>query len=360
MTTAERAAGLASTARAFEPWLGRITADALLELVRAELGDAAMLDEFRPAGAKLTRAIAPRSILHVLSGNTPHAGLQTVLRGVLLGSHNFCKFPTGGLAEVSAFVAALPAGLASHVECSETLPEEWLRRADAIVVFGDDPTIAHFRGLARPEQIFCAHGHRVSFGIVLGDPAGAVEPAAKDASLFDQQGCLSPHGFFVRGDARAFAQALARAMADFNVRSPRRALSATEHARIRAIREDYRFRAANDDRCQVWMSGDGASTDWTVINDGATPGFIASPLDRVVWVKPLPADLASALAPVERHLGAVGYWPRQLEHARWIADQVPGASRICPMGEMQFPPLTWHQDGLPVLSSLVRWVDVEL
>ena len=66
------------------------------------------------------------------------------------------------------------------------------------------------------------------------------------------------------------------------------------------------------------------------------------------------------LAPVAAHLSAVGYWGPGLENARWVARQVAGISRICPLGEMQFPPLTWHQDGAPVLSSLVSWLDLEI
>jgi hypothetical protein len=37
-----------------------------------------------------------------------------------------------------------------------------------------------------------------------------------------------------------------------------------------------------------------------------------------------------------------------------------GVSRICPVGRMQFPPVTWHQDGQPVLTPLVRWIDCEM
>ena len=36
-----------------------------------------------------------------------------------------------------------------------------------------------------------------------------------------------------------------------------------------------------------------------------------------------------------------------------------GASRYCPLGAMQQPPLTWHQDGAPPLGALVRWIDLE-
>ena len=43
---------------------------------------------------------------------------------------------------------------------------------------------------------------------------------------------------------------------------------------------------------------------------------------------------------------------RQL--ARW------GVLRICPLGQMQNPPLTWRHDGRPALGELVTWADYEL
>jgi len=43
---------------------------------------------------------------------------------------------------------------------------------------------------------------------------------------------------------------------------------------------------------------------------------------------------------------------RQL--ARW------GVLRICPLGQMQNPPLTWRHDGRPALGDLVTWTDYEL
>ena len=41
------------------------------------------------------------------------------------------------------------------------------------------------------------------------------------------------------------------------------------------------------------------------------------------------------------------------ELARW------GATRICPLGQMQNPPLTWRHDGRPSLGDLVTWTDWE-
>jgi hypothetical protein len=362
LSSAERAEGLAQAAAGFAPWLGPVSAEDLLGLIRAELGHEAILDDFQTHGGHFAKAAGPDVILHVVSGNTPHAGLQSLLRGLLLGSHNLCKLPAGGLPEITAFRDALPPELAPRVELSETLPDEWIARADALIVFGSDETVAALRQRARPGQTFIAHGHRVSLGLVLDDSAGASIPAAaRAASLFDQQGCLSPHGFYVRGDAenaRAYAARLADAMRDFNRTQPRAALPAGESARIGALREDWRFRAANDPaRFGLWHSE--RSTAWTVLFEAADPVFRASPLNRVVFVKPLPEDLPAALAPARAHLSAIGLWPATRENADWLASLDLGASRLCPLERMQSPPLTWRQDGAPVLAGLVRWIGFE-
>lgn len=36
-----------------------------------------------------------------------------------------------------------------------------------------------------------------------------------------------------------------------------------------------------------------------------------------------------------------------------------GCTRICPPGAMPFPSMRWHHDGLPTLSAMVRYCDVE-
>ena len=40
--------------------------------------------------------------------------------------------------------------------------------------------------------------------------------------------------------------------------------------------------------------------------------------------------------------------------ARW------GVTRVCPLGQMQNPPLAWRHDGRPALANLVRWTDWEI
>ncbi len=352
-----RSVALAAAASSFS-FLGEVSAKSLRALIAVELGDADALDRFVPHGIHHSRAVAPAGILHILSSNTPAAALQSLLRGLLLGSRNFCKLPSGGLPEVAQFLAALPPDLRALVETSEQLPGDWLACADAIIVFGSDETIAHFRALAQPWQTFIAHGHKLSFGIVFDDPTFAsAAAAARDASVFDQQGCLSPHVIYVRESdtftALAYAERVAAEMAAFEKHTPRGPLTLSEANSIRTLREETTFRAANGEPLALFASAD---TAWTVIAD-PTPGFPSSPLNRVLFIKPLPADLAATLAPVRAHLSTCGIWPSTKEHAEFAAHL--GVTRICPLGAMQQPPLTWHHDGAPVLAPLVRWIDWE-
>lgn len=354
MTTADRARALASAAGAF-PLLGGITADCLLETVRLELGHPEILDGFRPYGAHFSKAIPRGPLLHVLSGNTPHAGLQSLIRGLLLGAKNRMKLPSGGLPEIERFVQGLPEALRDLVALRPDLPDEWLREAGAVIVYGSDETVAHFRRRTPGGAVFEPHPHRISLGVLFADPSGtAAALAASDASAFNQKGCLSPHDFYAAGDARGFAGRLAEAMAEYERRDPRGPVTVAEAAEIANMRANYRFRAASDPRVQLWESP--GSSAWTVIYE-EDPWFAASCLNRVVFVKPLPDDLAAALGPAIDAVAAVGIWPAAPAHAEAAAALRP--SRICPLGRMQTPPATWHQEGRQNLAPLTRWVDFE-
>ena len=88
-----------------------------------------------------------------------------------------------------------------------------------------------------------------------------------------------------------------------------------------------------------------------------SPGFPRSPLNRFVFVKPLPADFVAELREVHPHLSCAGFWPATPAHAHKLAPL--GVSRLCPLGQMQSPPWTWLQDGTPALAPLVRWVGAD-
>jgi hypothetical protein len=359
MNTAQRAVALARAAEPFRALLGPTSADDLLAWVATELGDARVLDGWVPHGAVHTKASSPATILHVVSGNTPHAALQSLIGGLLLGSRNLVKLPRDGIIEVEEFVSRLPAELQAAVETSGELPGAWLDAAEAVIVYGSDETIAALRSRVAPGKIFIGHGHKASLGIVWEDPDFvSCAGAARDASLFDQQGCLSPQVFYVRevrpGFARDYAGELAAAMDQFNRTHPRGPISVAEKAEIANLRAAYRFRAAGDLRVALWEGG--GNLDWTVVYEEDS-WFTASPLNRVVFVKPLPDDLSSTMGPASAHVGAVGLWPCTAELAGRFDGLEP--SRFCPIGRMQDPPWTWHNGGVARLASLVKWVDFE-
>lgn len=363
MTTQGIAQHLAIASARF-PFLGITGARDLLDVVRGELGHEEALDRFVPYANHQTMAFGPETILHIISGNTPHAGLQSLARGLLLKARNLCKIPAGGLPEIAQFREGLPAELAARIEISPELPEGWLEQSDAVIVFGNDETVSHFRRQVRPEQIFIAHGHKISLGIIFDDPHfKSVAVAARDASLFDQQGCLSPHCFYVNASqARAYAEKLAAEMEAFNRQTARGKISQEESAAINEMRDRYEFRATNEDGVTIWKSvatggrTECPSSDWTVIFDTA-PEFTASCLNRVVFVRPLPENVARATAGVRPHLSTIAIHPATVSYARFAAEL--GATRVCAVGRMQCPPFTWHQDGGQNLGPLVRWVDFE-
>jgi len=349
MNTAERAEALALAAAHF-PELSPPTAGDMLDCLRLELGHEEILDGFQPYGGHRSMAVAPRSILHILSGNTPHAALQTILRGLLLGSHNLVKIPSVGLGKMEGFSSLLPPGLASKLECSRRLEEGWLERAEAWVVFGGDSTVAEFRAKCPPRIPFQAHGHKVSLAVVLDDPECLSCPlAARDVSLFEQQGCLSPHVIYVADDARRYAAALALEMERFALANPVSPMPLAVQAEIAHARADWEFRASGDRDVRVWK-GNG----WTVVLENGD-GFPVSPMHRFIFVKPLPEDLFSCIGHLSSHLGGLGIWPGTPASALRFAGA--GFSRICPIGRMQDTPFTWHADSRQNFASLVRWVD---
>jgi len=79
-----------------------------------------------------------------------------------------------------------------------------------------------------------------------------------------------------------------------------------------------------------------------------------------VHVVPRLEDVADSLAPHRPHLEAAGVAAGP-ERCASLAGRLAavGVHRICPIGEMQVPPLTWQQGGRPRVGDWVDWVGIE-
>ena len=252
---------------------GAITYESLGELLDRELGNRRVLDEFCLRGRVQTRAMAPRLIAHFLAANVPAPGIVSICCGLLLRSANLVKMSARDPVFPSLFLESVREVDAELADCVATL--EWPRGepaltqaavgdADAVIAYGDDHTVTALRQLAPPSAKFLGYGHKISLAVVAKEAMteetlpGLARAAAFDASVYDQQGCLSPHEFYVeeRGQLgpRKFAEALAEAMAAYQARVPCGRRSVEEAAAVVKFRSGYEFAAASDRRIAVWTN----------------------------------------------------------------------------------------------------------
>jgi hypothetical protein len=141
---------------------------------------------------------------------------------------------------------------------------------------------------------------------------------------------------------------------------PRGDLPTATAANIADLRAMYETRAANVGDVRLWQSED--STAWTVVYEREEE-FRPSCLNRFVFVKEI-TDLEEALRTAEMVRGqvsTVGLAATKLDAAEIVRQLAHwGVTRVCPIGQMQNPPLTWRHDGRPALGDYMRWTDWEL
>jgi hypothetical protein len=361
-------------------YLATFRAENLWRLLELELGDPLYLDEFRPRGrlAGRSRAYGPRLTTHVFAGNVPGLPAQSLVCALLAKSACLGKSATEEPLFPALFAASLAEvdpGLGACLAITwwpggdEMLEAVAFGQAEAVVAYGSEATVESIRRRVPPTTRLVAYGHRLSFGVVGREAlapdrvADTAARAAYDAAKYDQQGCLSPHLFYVeRGGAtspREFAAALAAAMASAERVMPRGRLTVAETTAIRDWRATAEFRrsvSADDE-----LHASEGCTAWTVAYE-SDPTFAASCLNRSIRVKPIDdvAEVPALLAPVRRYLqtaGAALPEPRLLAFAEAVGRI--GLDRVCPLGQMPDPSPGWHHDGRYNVLDLLRWTDVE-
>ncbi|MBB4636147.1 acyl-CoA reductase [Longimicrobium terrae] len=364
--------------------LDRMAADwrapRLRELLRAEFGDPRVLDGFQPVARSggLHAAFGPRLAVHVFSGNVPGVAVTSLIRSLLVKAATLGKAAVGEPLLAALFargVAEADAELGSCLAVTywpggdEMMERAALDGADAVVVYGGAEAVSAIRARTPASARFLGYGPKVSFGVVArgaldgGAAREAARGAARDASTFDQQGCVSPHLFYVEEGGRVspheWSAMLAEEMAGVERELPRGTLAPGESSAIRQLRAEAEFAEAGGGGMRLHASAEG--TAWTVVHD-PRPDFVASCLNRLVRVKPVGslAEIAGLVEPYGAVLQTVGVGGTA-EEMRTVAEVLAplGASRFSPLGSMAWPPPWWHHDGRAPLRELVRWADVE-
>ena len=353
----------------------------LRELLHSEFPDPGVLDGFRPHPARRsgsrTRAFGPELAFHIFAGNVPGVAITSIVRSLLVKAATLGKTASGEPLLPALFartLAELDPGLGECLAVtywpggSQDLEAVALEAADVVVVYGGAGVAEDVRRRAPAGRRVVVHGPRFSLGLIGRDALSAqlaeetAAQAARAVAIFDQQGCVSPHLYYVEEGGETpparFAELLAARLARLQEELPRGAISPEEAAAIQAARADAEARGLAGADVQVHAP---RGTEFTVIYD-PDPAFAPSPLNRVIRVKPL-ADLSAVvglirpLAHLIQTVGIAGAGDRLTGLAEALGRA--GAPRITTLARMPWPPVSGHHDGQEPLRELVRWVDLE-
>jgi hypothetical protein len=234
-----------------------------------------------------------------------------------------------------------------------------LHDADVVVAFGGDDALRAIRAQCGIETRFVPFGHRASIGRLSATASRDLDDAradaiARDALLYDGEGCLSLHLLFVtaHGDELdALTAKLAHASERVAIEFPAGDRPMQRDAGAAAYRSLARFRSVVG----------GSAT----MQAGAAMVVVAPPRDAPPFVPGVLATVA-----IDRDDDVVDYvrdhrLPVQAlgvdtvdSEALALGERIR-AVRVCLLGTMQDPPVAGHHGGEGRIAPFVRWVDAQ-
>jgi hypothetical protein len=135
-------------------------------------------------------------------------------------------------------------------------------------------------------------------------------------------------------------------------------VSTSDAVAIRNARAAAEFGGFDSDTAELF----GAEPAGYAVIYESDPTFKPSCLNRVLYVKPLPATSSvGKLLPPRRLLQSVAIAgfedAEKAELIRLLG--LSGVSRVTTFAQLAWPPMHWHHDGSTPLGELVVWQDVE-
>jgi hypothetical protein len=328
------------------------------------------------------RFVLPRLVFHNLAGNLFISGWESLMLSALAGACSIVRMPAEdrhyARLWVEAMARANPAAAMANV-ClwwpheREDLTRTAAQAADAVVAFGSDEAVEAVRRLVPLRARFLGHGHKVSFALIDEDDLSATSPdvlaqrLAYDFSVYDQQGCLSPRGVFVRTRSAALlkqtGERLVLAMRRLAARLPLHELSLEEAAALARERQETLIQqaavasATARQRCDPRAQVLSAPTDCFLVEIRSLAPFSLGPANRTVVLRGFRDgdELLEALLPYRGLVSTLGVVRLRPQWERLAQELVAG--RICPVGRMQKPPLGWTHDGYEPLAALCSGIE---
>lgn len=348
----------------------------LKRFVAEDFANPAVLDGFQPAAkGGAVRAFGPDLLVHSWAGNVPALSLWSLVCGLLV------KAPAiGKLASAEPLFAGWFARLLAevHPPLADCLAVVWWRgaggeeadalyaQADTVLAYGGNQTLDALRRRLPVTTRFLPHGHKLGFGLIgaqaldtLKAP-GMARLAAWDVMRYDQQGCYSPHVFYVQRGApvspRAFADYLAAELANLQRRFARRELDLEEGAALVRWQQNMEW---GGEAHQLLGPVD---APWSVAYSESLQPLVPTALYRTIAV--VAVDRLDAVLPVVAaqrdylQTAGIAASPEELYRLAGLLGAV-GVTRISAIGSMSMPEAGWHHDGRFNLLDLVRMTEIE-
>jgi len=324
--------------------------------------------------ASAVRARPGRLCVVVLAGNVVTGAARAVGLPLLFGWPVLAKASSGDDALARLLEAALAESdpelgdayrVVSYPAEQQTLNAALFEQADAVAVYGSDRTVNDIRAQLSATVGFIPHGHGLGAAFVARGALLSRETAqlaarglALDVAAYDQRGCLSPHLAWVeRGGLISpahFAELVHAELSLLRTTLPRGVLP------LEAASAQLSWRGIGAMRGTL-LEGDGFAVSCEEAGPlRVSPGYRNLQLIALEDAAQLPAKLA----PLGVHLKCLGFAGAP-ETSRGelaaLARTLPArvAPRVCPVGQMQRPPVDALHDALAPWDGLVQWTDCQ-
>lgn len=344
-------------------------------------GNIDYLDDFVFCSSLNKKMIAnPRGVItHWLAGNVPVLGMISILQGIVTKNTNIIKLPKENGLVLPFMVSHIReysfvtkgktiSGKDIMKSCmfvycdrnDKTSQESLSIKSDIRVAWGGRNAVESVMSLPRKygtdDVIF---GPKYSFAAIARNsfnPDDLIEltyKLAMDASIFEQQGCNSPHTVFVEqgGDItpEKFAEALSLGMGEVLKRIPKNSINSSDAYKIVNLRSEYSFTG------KVFSS---KGTEWTVILSNEK-GLADACYQRTIFIRPV-EEINAILPYIEKNkhqtLGLVMNDERTHSFIKQVTSR--GIERITEIGKMSFYNYPW--DGIFPMSHYVKWSSSEI
>lgn len=352
---------------AFDRLFSSISNDAMAAIIASELGSLDVLDGFVDRNGMRTRALPAGRTCVISSRTTIGVAIVPAIFAVCAGCDVLVKDREDHLIDAffRTLLEELP-DLSQRISAQTwdgSASERDLRDFDVVVAFGNRASIEAIRSACAAESRFIAYGPRTSAGYVAresldGEIQSLAREAARDAILYDTEGCLSLRTIFVeRGGTvspELFFSVLAREIERAAIEFPPSRNEPAAIAAMGAAHDLGTFRAANG-RGAVRTD---AARSYLAVFDG---GFDRAPdfLPRTVAVLPVDAP-SQAVDYLRQRALAIEAWSASWPRADIVESAIAsGAVRVALFGALQNPPLSSPHGGRPRIAEFVRWVSDE-